>query len=172
MFAVILSSLAAMMPVRAAIGCDDPAQHPGMAAFLTLSESLPPQPNTPIHLRYKVTSPPSKALSAQVELSFWNIADYSDGNLAITASEGATLSSFATPTELPHRDSLSFAVSADKPGYYHLRSQISVKVEGKVITSVALIPVPLGQDHNEASSVSIPPERGFSGPRFKSLIDR
>jgi hypothetical protein len=161
-----------MLPVSAAIGCDDPAQHPGMAAFLALAESLPPQPNTPIHLRYKVTSSASKPLEAQVELSFWNISDYSDGVLAITASEGAALSSHAVPTSLPHRASISFAVSADKPAYYHLRSQISVKVEGKEITSVALIPVPLGQLHDEVSSTGILPERGFSGPRFRSLIDR
>ncbi len=169
---LLASSLAPMLPMSPVLGCDDPAQHPGMAAFLALAESLPPQLNTPIHLRYKVTSSPSKALNAQVELSFWNIADYSDGSLAITASEGATLSSLAMPTSLPHRDSMSFAVSADTPGHYHLRSQISVKVGGKEITSVALIPVPLGQLHDEASPTGIPPERGFSGLRFRSLIER
>ncbi len=160
-----------MSPVRAAFGCDDPAQHPGMAAFLALAESLAPQPDTPIHLRYKVTSSASDTLEAQVELSFWNTSDYSDGILDMTASEGARLSRLAVPRILPHRDSISFAVSADTPGYYHLRSQITVEVDGKEITSVALIPVPIGQDH-EGSSTSIPPERGFSGPRFRNLIDR
>ena len=164
--------LAAMSPVRAAFGCDDPAQHPGMAAFLALAESLPPQPATPIQLRYKVTpSSSTKRLEAQVELSFWNTADYSDGILDMTASEGATLSNLALPRTLPHRDSISFAVSADTPGYYHLRSQIRVEVDGKEIMSVALIPVPIGQDL-EGSSTTVPPERGFSGPRFRSLIDR
>lgn len=160
-----------LLAAPCSLACDDPSQHPGMAAFLATVQSLGPQPKGPLQVRYKVEDGRSAGQTAIVELSFWSTEPYEAGQVTVTPSADVELVGFSGSRDIPYRGAFNFTIRALRDGYHHLRLDTLVRTtDGQEIRKTVFVPFPVGPEQSHTARPDAPQGAGFAGPRMQRLL--
>lgn len=159
-----------LLPVSWAWGCDNPAQHPGMAEYIELRESLRSQPRGPVELRYQVARDRLPGRPIPVKLSFWPTAPYEQGGFSVTASPGLEVSSSVGAETIPDKGSFSFSVTALHEGHHHLVVETEVTRDDVRSSRRFAIAVPVEPAHSTVPAPMGDRAMNFAGHRMKEVF--
>jgi hypothetical protein len=165
----ILIALVFLASPGLSLGCSDPAAHPEMAEFNALLEALPPQPQSPVQLKFRIDGDRQIGHPLTIRIAFWqNIS--AKGRFLVTPSQGIVLDGSPNAGEIPYRAFVELTVRAVTKGYHHLKVETMIDVDGAELRRTELVGIAIALDEVAVAEKGVAGRFDFAGPRLRQVL--
>jgi hypothetical protein len=151
------------------LGCSDPAVHPEMAEFNAVLQALPPQPPSPVQLKFRIDGDRQIGNLLTIRIAFWQNGQ-AKGKFLITPSHGVVLDGSPNAGEIPYRSFVDVTVRPIKKGYHHLKVETTIDLDGVELRRTELVGIAIALDDVPVAGKAAAGRFDFVGSKLRQVL--